>query len=63
VVIYICNIAFFDEPTAILVSRGNCSFFYKAQFAAYAGASTVLVYNVLAGMYLNANLSGTRLDY
>jgi len=50
----------FTGPTAILVSRGNCSFFYKAQFAAYAGATTVLVYNGLPGMYLNANLSGTQ---
>ena len=50
----------FNGPTAILVSRGNCSFFYKAQFAAYAGATTILVYNGLPGMYLNANLSGSQ---
>jgi len=45
---------------ALLVSRGNCSFWQKARFAAAAGARALLVFNGLAGLYANANASGAQ---
>ena len=50
-----CNTALPTVPaaTVYLVARGQCSFAYKAQAAAAAGASAVLIFNSPATAYLS----------
>ena len=51
-----------SKPIILVLERGTCSFYEKAKNAQDAGASAVLIYNSLEGIY-GSNSYASSLDY
>ncbi len=52
-----------NQPFALLLARGKCSFESKTVAAEAAGASLVIIYNNEEGLYYNKTAATPQLDY